>query len=511
MMDWLKGFLKKDEKEILSIPLRIWSFISATWVWSLISLTWFWLLVLFTWLIGWLVIIPYIADELKKDVDRIPLTIGVIGALFIGTVGLLGLYVNYRRTVAFEEQLEIQRAQLKDQRELDKERRHQELYVASIRDLSDVGSIYGLEQLAKESEIWAPKIATIFCKYIRSTTSKADYREEENYRDKPSVEVSTMMEVLTAPNDNPFDSTEFDLRYSYLVGVNILGAKLKGANMFGINLAGAILDGADLRAANLTCADLNVARLNGANLEFALLGGTRMIKTKLRGANLSFTDITSGASERDIRSQSSMIGADLKSANLTGADLDVELTGAEMNGAILIGAFLGISDLRGADLKNVRMEGCEGGLQSGDKNIQPMEMLKHKIDQNTNLDYVVVGTAPIPNPAAPQNISRGYPKLGSLGHQTPEDVEEKLIDNVLISINGRPTDLSGVSCGALTQGLYDAIIKDRDSNTMENEKRYRDQNSKELKPGDPDMQKMQMQLVGNNVGQCKWDNLYIWK
>ena len=77
-MDWLKGLLKKDEKEIFSIPLRIWSFISATWVWSLISLTWFWLLVLFTWLIGWLVIIPYIADELNKDVDRIPLTIGVI-------------------------------------------------------------------------------------------------------------------------------------------------------------------------------------------------------------------------------------------------------------------------------------------------------------------------------------------------------------------------------------------------------------------------------------------------
>ena len=511
MMGRLKGFLKKDEKKIFSIPLRIWSFISATWVWSLISLTWFWLLVLFTWLIGWLVIIPYIADELKKDVDRIPLTIGVIGALFIGTVGLLGLYVNYRRTVAFEEQLKIQRAQLKDQRELDKERRHQELYVASIRDLSDVGSIYGLEQLAKESEIWAPKIATIFCKYIRSTTSKADYREEENYRDEPSVEVSTMMEVLTTPS-NPFDSTKFDLRYSYLVGVNIRGAKLKGANLYGINLAGAILEGADLREANLTCADLNLARLDRAKLEFAKLGGTRMIKTKLRGANLSFTDITSGAwsgvTGMGVRS-SNLTGAELQKANLMGADFDADLTGAEMEGANLIGAFFGGgSNIRGANLKNVRMEGCEGNWRGRRSSIQPIEALKLKIGQNTDLSCSV-GPAPMPNQMLLQDTSMGH--IMGLEHQTPEAVERKHIKDVLILTDGRLTNLRGVSCDVLTQGLYDALMKDRDTNTTENEKQYRNQNSKELKPGDPDMQKMQTQLVGNNVGQCEWDNLYVWK
>ena len=135
-MGWLKGFLKKDEKgDIFELLCGFESFISATWVWSLISLTWFWLLVLFTWLIGWPVIIPYIADELKKDVDRIPLTIGVIGALFIGTVGLLGLYVNYRRTVALEKQLEDQRGSIRQQRESDTRRDYQHLYTSNVEHL----------------------------------------------------------------------------------------------------------------------------------------------------------------------------------------------------------------------------------------------------------------------------------------------------------------------------------------------------------------------------------------
>ena len=420
--------------------------------------------------------------------------------------------MNYRRTVAFEEQLEIQRAQLKDQREHDKKRRHQELYVASIRNLSDVGSIYGLEQLAKESEIWAPKIATIFCKYIRNTTSKADYREKENYRDEPSIEVSTMMEVLTAPNDNPFDSTKFDLRYAYLVCVNIRSAKLKGANLYGINLAGAILEGADLREADLTCADLNLARLDGAKLEFAKLRGTHMIKTELRGANLSFTDITSGGWSRvtgmGVRS-SKLIGAELQKANLMGADFDADLTGADMEDASLIGAFLGGgSNIQSANLKNVRMEGCEGNWRGRRSSTQPMETLKRKIGQSTNLNCRV-GPALIPNPMPPKNTSGGH--MMGLEHQTPEDVERIHIDDVLKSKNGCLTDLSGVSCGVLTQGLYDALMKDRDTNTTENEKQYRDQNSKELKPGDPDMQKMQVQLVSNNVRKCEWDNLYVWK
>ena len=462
-----------------------------------------WSFILFTWLIGWLVIIPYITDELKKDVDRISLTLGVIGALFIGTVGLLGLYVNYRRTVAFEEQL-------KYQREHDKERQHQELYVASIRDLSDVGSIYGLEQLAKESEIWAPKIATIFCKYIRSTTSKEDYRKRGNYRDEPSVEVLTMMEVLTVPG-NPFDSTQFDLRYAYLVGANLRKAQLAGAKLFGINLAGALLDRANLVRSDLTCADLNLANLNEANLECALLGGTRMIRTNLVGANLSFSEITGGKSGLNLRFTADLRCANLKNANLLGVYLDANLTGANLEGASLIGAFLGGGEFLGASLKNAKLEGCGGVWQGKLGEMQPMKAIKLKIDEKTKFDGIV-GPAPIPNLGAQQNINQGIPKTGNLKHQTPGNLEEQWVNEALMLIKrGRLTDLSNVSCGALTQGLYDAIIKDRDSNTTENEKRYRDQNSKELKPGDPDMQKMQTQLVGNDVGKCEWDNLYVWK
>ena len=429
---------------------------------------------------------------------RLTLAVGTIGAALLSTVGVLNLIANNRRAKTAEKH------------------QAQELFVSSIKNLGSreeiirIGAIHGLDQLAKDSpEVWKDKVATILCGYIRSATSQTGYQAD--YKDAPSVEISTVMEVLTVQG-NPFDSTKFDLRYAYLVCVNIRGAKLKGANLYGINLAGAILEGADLREANLICADLNLARLDEAKLEFAKLGGTRMIKTKLRGANLSFTDITGGAwsgvTGMGFRS-SNLTGAELQKANLMGADFDADLTGAEMEGANLIGAFFGGgSNIRGANLKNVRMESCEGNWRGRRSSIQSIEALKHKIGQNTDLSCSV-GPAPMPNQMLLQNTSMGH--IMGLEHQTPENVERKHIKDILILADGRLTNLSGVSCGALTQGLYDAIIKDRDANTTENEKRYRDQNSKELKPGDPDMQKMQTQLVGNDVGKCEWDNLYMWK
>ena len=236
------------------------------------------------WII-WGIPAPEEQEALSIFETRLTLTMGAIGAAVLSTVGIWNLIVNHRRTVALEGQLETQRAQLKYKRGHDKDRQHQELYVASIRDLSDVGSIYGLEQLAKESEIWAPKIATIFCKYIRSTTSKADYRKK--YKNIPAVEVSTMMEVLTVPNNNLFDSTKFDLTGSSLNGIELNKANLQGAVLVGVSFLKTKLNAANLNRANLKNTELSQAQLVGADLTGADLTGADLIDANLTGANLT--------------------------------------------------------------------------------------------------------------------------------------------------------------------------------------------------------------------------------
>ncbi|EEG5963861.1 pentapeptide repeat-containing protein [Salmonella enterica] len=88
------------------------------------------------------------------------------------------------------------------------------------------------------------------------------------------------------------------------------------------------------------------ANLYGANLRYANLCGADLRGADLRGANLRYANLY-GA---DLR------GADLRGADLYGADLrganlrDADLRGADLYGADLRGANLRDANLRGADL-----------------------------------------------------------------------------------------------------------------------------------------------------------------
>ena len=514
----------------------------------------FLVIVLIVWVLGLLITMPLIWCNLDSDdnVDRVALTIGTLGALFVGTVGLFNLYVNYLRTRGFEEQL-------KTQREGDKRRDHQQLYATNFVNLGSdsesvrLGAVYGLERLAKESrgeefrssktknrcelwvsrvieklcphdrnkvtikyEPWAPKVAEILCAHIRSTTVTNDYLDKNE--DLPSIEIANILKVLTQGENNPFDSAQFDLRYSYLVGANLRGAKLKDANMFGINLASAILEGADLRKVELTCADLNLANLKMANLECALLGGTRMIRTNLEGAILSFSDITGGKSDLDVRDMADLRCANLKDASLVGVYLDANLTWANLEGANLTGAFLGGGIFYGASLKNAKIEGCGGswpGKKAGE--IQPVEAFKGKIGQSSNLDCIV-GSGHSPAVNVQRDTNRKHQKQGYLKHQTPGDVEERLVDKALVLIDsGRLTDLSGISYGVLTQGLYDAIMMDLGTGKTKNEDQYRAKPSIKGKLTQEEKENLfrsnwvtsNENAAKDNVDGCKWGYVYV--
>ena len=381
-------------KEFLTVPLWVWSIVLAIWI------------------IGLAISMPAIWIGLEKNADQIPLMVGSFGALFLGTVGLLGLYVNYHRTRVFERQLKTQREQLKDQRDSDRRRDQQQLYATNVQHLGSssesvrIGAIYGLERLAKESidsdEPWASKVARILCAHIRITTTREGYLEREEAKSSqkltrlsnifPANEITIILEVLTKGDDNPFDSTEFDLKGVHLRNVIIENANLMGSQLLGSNLNGALFDVADLSGAILNGADLSDADLLNVNLTGAYLKNVKLTGTQLREAKLE--------------------------GSYSGALSALEVTYMELEGRV--------GEL--ADLK-----GCKFG-------------------------------------------------------------------------DGKLTDLRGVSCGVLTQGLYDAIMEDYGTGNTENEDQYRAKYSAKRKPTEEEKE----QLVGkDNVDKCKWGDIYV--
>ena len=424
--------------ELVSIPLKLWLF------------------VLTIWLVGCFVIIPYIRDGLNKNADQIPLTVGVIGALFLGTVGFFGLYVNYRRTRAFEKQLE------------------QQLYATNVEHLGHtsesvrLGGIYGLERLAKDSknsdEPWVPKVAEILCARVRTTTTRDGYRDENE--NEPLNEIVAILKVLTQGENNPFDLTRLDLSGSNLNGANLRGSNLSRANLFSSNLIGADLSRADLRGADLSEAvlskvddnleiigtELRGATLVGAKLYRADLKGVNLNEANLRGADLTRSDLTkaylSGAILSGTRlNQVTLNETDLREADLTGADL----SGADLTGADLTGA-----DLTEADLIETTLSGA--------------------ILTKTNLG-----------------------KVNLLAYD--QAVKASLKGGIFNS-----TYIRDIYWGVLSQNLKIAIEKDRNTGGRENREHYLAKNAKRQKPTQND----KVYLVGkNNVNKCIWGDLLV--
>ncbi|HGG9165611.1 TPA: pentapeptide repeat-containing protein [Listeria monocytogenes] len=81
------------------------------------------------------------------------------------------------------------------------------------------------------------------------------------------------------------------LRDGYGERANLRGANLSYADLSCANLRGANLRGANLSYADLSCANLRVANLSYADLSCANLRGANLSGANLRGANLSYADL----------------------------------------------------------------------------------------------------------------------------------------------------------------------------------------------------------------------------
>ena len=103
---------------------------------------------------------------------------------------------------------------------------------------------------------------------------------------------------------------------------------------------------ANLSDANLCYADLRGANLSGADLRDANLCYANFRGANLRGANLSGADLNDANLSGANLSGADLIGADLRDANL----IDADLCYANLRGANLRGANLSGADLRDANL-----------------------------------------------------------------------------------------------------------------------------------------------------------------
>jgi hypothetical protein len=114
-----------------------------------------------------------------------------------------------------------------------------------------------------------------------------------------------------------------------------------------------------LYSADLRSANLRGADLDGADLRSANLRGADLDGADLDGADLRGANLDSADLDGADLSGADLDGADLRSANLRGADLgSANLRGANLDSANLRGANLDSANLRDADLGSANLSGA---------------------------------------------------------------------------------------------------------------------------------------------------------
>lgn len=201
---------------------------------------------------------------------------------------------------------------------------HEEIYVQT-------GAIYALERIAKDSDKDYWQIMEILTAYVRQK-----YLMNKEPLVSITIDIQAALTVIVRLSKNYKSRQEYpiNLTNANINGANLQNANFEGANLEGVNLENANLEGANLENANLKGANLKNANLERANLENAKLAKASLIKVNFQKAILKNTDLSS----LDFKK------SDFSFANLSGANFnnswiqDVNFTGADLSGAILIEA-----------------------------------------------------------------------------------------------------------------------------------------------------------------------------
>jgi uncharacterized protein YjbI with pentapeptide repeats len=229
-----------------------------------------------------------------------------------------------------------------------------------------LGGIYGLERIARESQVDHGPIMEVLTAYVRrrSPLLESASSAASPTQDHPTaaIDIEAVMTVF-ARRDRDHEDRPFHFR------------------LMKTNLAGIEVPGIDLRSSELAETQLQGAEMAGAQLQGAYLAGTRLTGTTLTSARLDGATLTSACLDDATLTSAHLNEADLSCAHLRTVDAaDVQLQGAYLAGAELQGAYLAGAHLQRADFSGALMEGANlHGAQLDDANLRGTQL------QNANL------------------------------------------------------------------------------------------------------------------------------
>ncbi|MGW0844232.1 pentapeptide repeat-containing protein [Streptomyces sp. NPDC002787] len=199
--------------------------------------------------------------------------------------------------------------------------------IASAKAVEQLGGIYSLERIMRDSAKDHATIVEVLAAFIREHAPAPDRgksravpahrrlwrkvltrvpkrlrryvsmrllgflrpKPEASVRPRPSEPVQAALSVLVRRPQDRDEPFRLDLRRTDLRNAQLNGAHLERADLFEARMQGARLAGAHLEKANLCHVDLGIAVLEGAHLQGALLRYSQLGLTNLRGANLEGT------------------------------------------------------------------------------------------------------------------------------------------------------------------------------------------------------------------------------
>ncbi len=302
--------------------------------------------------------------------------------ILAGIVVIAGIYLTWRRIVAMEERVEVDRKRV----EVDRDGQVTDRYTKAIEQLGAgsltvrLGGIYALERIARDSPDDHWTIMDVITAFMR-----------ENFRVRRDMETGEFIEQFPVPTDlqailyvlrrsgqrehqqeprRVIDLRETDLSNSYLGAISLRHSMLCDMNLGGAFLDGADLEGAYLENTNLQKASLVRACLRGANLCDANLEEAILREANLINANLEEADRTRANLHNAVLRNARLNGACLHGASLAATVLEdsqlfranlqqAQLIGTKLRGARLDGAALRGARLPGAAFPNARLGGTE--------------------------------------------------------------------------------------------------------------------------------------------------------
>jgi uncharacterized protein YjbI with pentapeptide repeats len=309
-----------------------------------------------------------------------------------GVLLVLGAVATWRQVRIASGQLDVNRRELTQTLEATHAGQITQQFAQAIAHLGvdsaavQVGGVYTLERIAKDSEPDRHAINEILSAYVREH-AKVDGNVAPGPVDQlarlevrsPGISAAMAVlggEVLASSRGEALQLGEVDLRNANFDQANFAVANFEGADLEGTTFLQSTLNKTNFRGANLrgtefrSRASLRNACLENANLEGAELKGSDLHKAVLIEANLRKASLDNarldgafldGADLED----SQLLTADLTNASLFRANLQgADLSSAKLQGAKLTSTRLERANLAGADLERALLRGATANSET---------------------------------------------------------------------------------------------------------------------------------------------------